>query len=107
MERQGPCTGGGDAFLNVCAEQRPDQLLDQCGQTPEEIYHRCAIITCNLLFRGRNGLAIARSRAAMQPHALAGKTPVNLNGQMMVLHDFVNEIFQNRNYPAHEKQAAK
>jgi hypothetical protein len=30
-----------------------------------------------------------------------------LNGQMMVLHDFVNEIFQNRNYPAHEKQAAK
>jgi len=43
MERQGHCTGSRDSLRNACAGQRPNRLLDQCGQTPEEIHHRCAI----------------------------------------------------------------
>ncbi|HUW76413.1 MAG TPA: hypothetical protein VMV70_06995 [Gallionella sp.] len=35
------------------------------------------------------------------PMHLPGNPPVGLCGQMMILRDFLNETFQNRNYPAH------
>jgi hypothetical protein len=63
--------------------------LDQCGQTQEEIHHRCAIIPYDTSFSGINRQAIAQQCSLMP----AVNTPVSPGGQMMIPSDFVDENF--------------